>query len=163
MGSSPVVVTLPGRLQIYFFYRFFRYILFSSLVSFAFFVFFLVCLFACFFKWKTYVLIYIWLHWRTSDKNFFACLYSGNKTTFLWPKFSHLEIHLHSVYPPPPTPLSAGGGLEPPTKFSNSGGLDRSFTFRGGLLEKREVIFFRGVMVERVGGGGGGVQFSHKK
>ena len=58
------------------------------------------------------------------------------------------------MHPPPPTPLSAGGGLEPPTKFSNSGGLDRSFTFRGGLLEKREVIFFRGVMVERVRGGG---------
>ena len=56
----------------------------------------------------------------------------------------------------PPTPaLSAGEEVEPPTEFSKRGrGLDRTSTFRGGLLGKREWLFH--------GGKGEGVQFSHK-
>ena len=42
--------------------------------------------------------------------------------------------------------------VEPPTKFSKRRGLDRTSTFRGGLLEKRGWLFQ-----------GGGLQFSHKK
>ena len=70
-------------------------ILFSSLVSFVFFVscFLFVCLFVCFFflfvclldvLWnkKMYILIYIWLCGRVSDKIFFTGPISGNKTTF---------------------------------------------------------------------------------
>ena len=53
-----------------------------------------------------------------------------------------------------PHPLSAEG-VEPPTKFSKRrGGLDRTSTFRGRLLGKSVVTFFRG---------GGELQFSHKK
>ena len=41
-----------------------------------------------------------------------------------------------------------GGGVEPPTKFSKrvrgGGGLDRTSTFRGGLLGKRGGDFFQG-------------------
>ena len=29
------------------------------------------------------------------------------------------------------------GGVEPPTKFSKKGGLDKTSTFRGGLLRRR--------------------------
>ena len=42
---------------------------------------------------------------------------------------------------------------EPPTKFSKRGRLDRTSTFRGGLLRKRGGDFFKG----------GGLQFSHEK
>ena len=39
----------------------------------------------------------------------------------------------HSVQPP----LAAGAGVELPAKFSKRGWLDRTSTFRGGLLGKR--------------------------
>ena len=46
-----------------------------------------------------------------------------------------------------------GGRVEPPTKFKKKGGgLDRTSTFRGGLLGKRGWLF-----------SGGGVQLSHNK
>ena len=59
----------------------------------------------------------------------------------------------HSVHPSPFLQGAGGegGGVEPPTKFSKRGGLDRTSTFRGGLLRKRGVTFSRGL------------QFSHKK
>ena len=41
--------------------------------------------------------------------------------------------------------------VEPPTKFKKKAGLDKTSTFRGGLLGKRGLTFFRG----------GGVQLSH--
>ena len=54
-------------------------------------------------------------------------------------------LHAISLIPPE-IPLSAGE-VEPPTKFSKRGvGLDRTSTFRGGLLRKRKVTFFRGVV-----------------
>ena len=40
-------------------------------------------------------------------------------------------------------PVSAGG-VEPSTKFSKRRGLDRTSAFRGGLLGKRGVTFFKG-------------------
>ena len=47
---------------------------------------------------------------------------------------------------------SGGVGVEPPTRFSKSKGrVDRISIFRGGLLGKRGVIFFRGL------------QFIHKR
>ena len=52
----------------------------------------------------------------------------------------HLQVCLHSVHPPY---SAGGGGVEPPTKFSKRG-LDRTSTFRGGLLGQRGVTFFRG-------------------
>ena len=62
----------------------------------------------------------------------------------------------HSVHP---SPLSAGGGIEPSAQFSKRGGLDRMVIFSWGFLGKRGVTsdFLGG------GGGGGGVQFLHKK
>ena len=49
----------------------------------------------------------------------------------------------HSVHPLPPPPRR----VERPTKFSNSplfGGLDGTSAFRGGLLRKRGMTFFKG-------------------
>ena len=58
------------------------------------------------------------------------------------------QSKLHSVHP-----LhfckgagEGGGGVELPTKFKK-GGLDRTSTFRVGLLGKRGVTFFRGVQL----------------
>ena len=47
------------------------------------------------------------------------------------------------------TPPFCRGEVEAPNKFSKQGGgrLDRTLTFRGGLLEKRGVTFFRGVAI----------------
>ena len=58
----------------------------------------------------------------------------------------YLSIYLylyHCVHPPPP--LSAGGeGVKPPTKFlKRDRGLDKTSTFRGGLVGERWVAFFR--------------------
>ena len=67
------------------------------------------------------------------------------------PNFQTAISQKHSVHPP----LCRGlrGEIEPPTKFSKKGGIDRTSTFRWGLLEIR--------------GGGeffqGGLQFSHKE
>ena len=36
----------------------------------------------------------------------------------------------------PPSFLEGEGGVEPPTKFSKRGRLDKTLTFRGGLLKK---------------------------
>ena len=44
---------------------------------------------------------------------------------------------------PPPPSCRRGGGIEPSTKFKK-GGLDRTPTFRGGLLGKMGRLFFRG-------------------
>ena len=50
---------------------------------------------------------------------------------------------MHSVHPRPFLLRGGwGGGVEPPTKFQK-GGLNRTSTFRGGLLEKRGVTFSR--------------------
>ena len=48
----------------------------------------------------------------------------------------------HSVH----LPLPFCREVEPPTKFSKRGGrgLDRTSTFRGGLLGKRRITFFKG-------------------
>ena len=46
--------------------------------------------------------------------------------------------------PSPSFLLEGGGGVELPTKFSKRWELDRTSTFRGGLLGKRGVTFFRG-------------------
>ena len=60
---------------------------------------------------------------------------------------SYLSIYLylyHSVHPPPPTFCWGAEGVKPPTKFlKRDGGLDKTSTFRGGLLGKRWVAFFR--------------------
>ena len=80
----------PGSRKFIFRNRFSWDILFSSLVSFAFFVFLFFCLFVCFLKLKTYILIHIRLCGRVSDKKNFTRSFSGNKTTFLClilPKF----------------------------------------------------------------------------
>ena len=61
-----------------------------------------------------------------------------------------MSVSIKVTYCAPPL-FAEGGGVEPPTKFEK-GGLDRTSTFRGGLLGKRGVTFFRG----------GGVQLSHK-
>ena len=61
-----------------------------------------------------------------SDKEISTWLIFGNKTTFFWPKVSHLEIQLHSVHRPSSTLflfLLRGMGIEPPTKFSNREGV----------------------------------------
>ena len=65
--------------------------------------------------------------------------------TILKEQFSnYLSDSCHCVHPPP---LSAGGGrgrglsLQP---IFQKGGLDSTSTFRGVLLGKREVAFFRG-------------------
>ena len=45
---------------------------------------------------------------------------------------------------PPPLSAWGGGGVEAPTKFSKKGEVDRTSTFRGKLVGKREVTFFKG-------------------
>ena len=61
---------------------------------------------------------------------------------------SFLQI-LNAYYPQlAHPPFLQRGEVEPPTKFSKRGGaLDRISTFRGGLLGKRGVTFFRGVAI----------------
>ena len=58
----------------------------------------------------------------------------------------------------PPSFLEGEGGVEPPTKFSKRGGLDKTLTFRGGLLGKGGDFFQAGG-----GGGGGGAILKKKK
>ena len=48
---------------------------------------------------------------------------------------------IHSGHPPH---FLQGEGVEPPTKFSKKGRLDRTSAFKGGLLGKRGMTFFRG-------------------
>ena len=50
----------------------------------------------------------------------------------------------HSVHPLPLLFLLGEVVVEPATKFSVRGGLDWTSTFRGGLVAKRRVTFFRG-------------------
>ena len=56
---------------------------------------------------------------------------------FLIPLFFLSVCSTQCALPPPRV-------VEPPTKFSKRGRLDRTFTFRRGLLGKRGVTFFRG-------------------
>ena len=56
----------------------------------------------------------------------------------------------------PPSFLEGEGGVEPPTKFSKRGGLDKTLTFRGGLLGKGGDFF-------QAGGGGVGGAILKKK
>ena len=62
---------------------------------------------------------------------------------------THMPAHAqkHSVHPPPF--LLGEGGVEGLKLLPNfqKGGVDRTSTLRGGLLEKREVTFFRGVAI----------------
>ena len=76
-------------------------------------------------------------------------------TQLLTYTYIHPHIETHSIVgtPPSPPPLSAGEEVELRTEFSKRGReLDRTSTFTGGLLGKREWLFH----------GGGGGQFSHK-
>ena len=71
------------------------------------------------------------------------------------------QSKLHSVHPPPILNAGVGGGLgvgRASNQILKSWGLDRTSTFRGGLMGKKGkkgVTFF--------GGGGGGVQLLHNK
>ena len=60
----------------------------------------------------------------------------------------------HSVHPPPPTLSEGEEEVEPPTKFSKRGGLTRPQLLGWGCWERWGGFF--------QGGGGGGLQFSHK-
>ena len=79
----------------------------------------------------------------------------------VWLTWELLKVRLGwtgflSIVCSPPLPFCRGRGrVEPPTKFSKRLGLDRTSTFRGGLLGKRGATFFRG--------GGRVLQLSHKK
>ena len=54
----------------------------------------------------------------------------------------------YSVHPPPPFLLWGGGGLNLQSNFQKGRErLDRTSTFRGGLLGKRGVNFFRGAAI----------------
>ena len=57
----------------------------------------------------------------------------------------YLSIYIYIIVCTPPPPLSAGGeGVKPPTKFlKRDRGLDKTSTFRGGLVGERWVAFFR--------------------
>ena len=61
----------------------------------------------------------------------------------------------HSVHPPPP--LLSAGGVEPPTKFSKRGDVTGPQLLEVGCWERGGDFF------HREDGGGGGLQFSHKK
>ena len=62
------------------------------------------------------------------------------------PTIKHKRVSVAIVCTPPPH-LSSGGGVgwrvESPTKFSKREGLDRISIFRGWLLIKRAVSFFK--------------------
>ena len=49
-----------------------------------------------------------------------------------------------TYWAPPSFCRGGGGGIEPPTKFSKrGGGLDRTSTFKGGLLGKTGLTLFK--------------------
>ena len=84
------------------------------------------------------------------EKKISTWLIFGNKTTFFWPKVSHLEIQLHSVHRPSSTLflfLLRGMGVEPPTKLSNGEGVLTGPELLEGVPGKEGVFFRRGGLI----------------
>ena len=75
-----------------------------------------------------------------------ASYYGKNVVDWFWINQHFLSIH--SVHPPPPF---LQGGDWASNQIFKKGGVDRTSTFRGGLLGKRGWLF------------SGGLQFSHKE